>query len=44
MNFDPYGAVFEIDLVPSAGFAANNGMGHELACTVTEGVISSNLR
>ncbi len=44
VNFDPHGAVFEIDFVPSARFAANNGMGHERACTVTEGVISSNLR
>jgi hypothetical protein len=28
VDFDPHGAVFKIDFVPAARFAADNGMGH----------------
>ena len=28
VDFGPYRAIFEIDFVPSAGFAADYGMGH----------------
>ena len=32
VDFDPHGAVFKIDFVPSARFAADDGMGHLRAC------------
>jgi hypothetical protein len=37
VDFDPHGAVFKIDFVPSARFAADDSMGHLRACGMLKG-------
>ena len=37
VDFDPHGTVFKIDFVPSARFAADDGMGHVRACGMLKG-------